>query len=116
MTGRMAKVNSVIREVLAEEIERMNDARLEMVSVTGVETAANLRHATVFIDALGPEGHDAALAALNRAAVRLQRAIGAQVRLKYTPILEFEIDPAVVVGERIDAILRSLPSEDEESE
>ncbi|MDX1468895.1 MAG: 30S ribosome-binding factor RbfA [Acidimicrobiia bacterium] len=116
MTGRMAKVNSVIKEVLAEEIERMNDTRLEMVSVTGVETAPNLRHAVVYVDALGPEGHEAALIALRRAAVRLQRAIGAQVRLKYTPILEFEIDPAVIGGERIDSILRMLSAEDRESE
>lgn len=110
----MLRVNSVIKEVVAEEIERFNDARLEMVSVTGVDTAPNLRHATVYVDALGPEGHQAALDALRGAAIRLQRAVGRQVRLKYTPTLDFEIDPAVVGGERIDAILRSLGSEGED--
>jgi ribosome-binding factor A len=28
--------------------------------------------------------------------------------MKYTPTLEFRIDPGVVQGERIDAILRNL--------
>ncbi len=114
MSGRMLKVNSVIREVLAEEIERFNDTRLEMVSITGVDTSPDLRHATVYIDALGPEGHEAALVALRGAAVRLQSEIGRQVRLKYTPTLSFEVDPGVVGGERIEAILRSLATEDED--
>jgi ribosome-binding factor A len=108
MSDRMAKVNSTLREVLAEEIERMNDTRLEMVSVTAVQTAPNLRNAMVYIDVLDEDKHDPALEALNRAAHRLQKAIGQQVRMKYTPALEFAIDPGVVGGERIDAILRNL--------
>lgn len=114
MTDRMAKVNSTLREVLAEEIERMNDSRLEMVSVTGVDTAPNLRHAVVYVDVLGAENHDDALAALNGAAKRLQAVIGTQVRMKYTPTLEFELDPGIVGGERIDALLRSLHIDDDD--
>ena len=112
MTDRMAKVNSTLREVLAEEIERMNDSRLEMVSVTGVDTAPNLRRAVVYIDVLGTENHDDAVEALNGAAKRLQGVIGSQVRMKYTPALEFEMDPGIVGGERIDALLRSLHVEE----
>lgn len=104
---RMLKVNSTLREVLAEEIERMSDSRLEMVAVTGVETSPNLRRAVVFIDVLGADPTPA-LIALRRASRRLQSAIGFQVRLKYTPVLEFALDPGVTGGERIDAILRSL--------
>ena len=112
MSDRMLKVNSVLREVLAEEIERMNDERLEMVSVTGVDTAPNLRHAVVYIDVLAVESHQPALDALNRAAKRLQSAIARQVRLKYTPTLDFAMDPGVVGGERIDSILRALREEE----
>lgn len=112
-TPRMMKVNSTMREVLAEEIERMNDARLELVSVTGVDTAPNLRHAVVYIDVLDKSASDAALEALHGAARRLQSAIARQVRLKYTPTLEFALDRGVIEGERIDAILRSLAAEEE---
>jgi ribosome-binding factor A len=107
----MLKVNSTLREVLAEEIERMSDSRLEMVSITGVETSPNLRHAVVYIDVLGNDASDA-LAALQRASHRLQSVIGRQVRMKYTPVLEFAVDPGVSGGERIDAILRSLQEEE----
>lgn len=113
MSDRMLRVNSTLREVLAEEIERMSDSRLEMVSVTGVDTAPNLRSAVVYIDVLGPEAQEGALAALRGAARRLQSAIGREVRLKYTPALEFAIDPGISGGERIDEILRGLSQEEE---
>ena len=113
MSDRMLRVNSTLREVLAEEIERMSDSRLEMVSVTGVDTAPNLRSAVVYIDVLGPEAQEGALAALRGAARRLQSAIGREVRLKYTPALEFAIDPGISGGERIDEILRGLQQEEE---
>jgi ribosome-binding factor A len=103
----MLKVNSTLREVIADEVERLNDSRLELVSITGVETSPNLRHALVFIDVLAADA-SAALAALDRASRRIQSAIAGQVRMKYTPTLEFKIDPGVTGGERIDAILRSL--------
>ena len=95
-----------------DEIERLNDERLEMVSVTGVDTAPNLRHAIVYIDVLGTDAHEPALDALDRAAKRLQSSIAKQVRLKYTPKLEFAMDPGIVGGNRIDAILRSLHEEE----
>ena len=108
---RMLKVNSTLREVLAEEVERMSDSRLEMVAITGVETSPNLRHAVVYIDVLGSDPSDA-LAALQKASHRLQSVIARQVRMKYTPVLEFAIDPGVTGGQRIDAILRSLQEEE----
>lgn len=109
----MLRVNSILREVLAEEIERMNDSRLELVSVTAVETAPNLRSAIVYIDVLGREAGEDALEALRGAAKRLQAVIGRQVRMKYTPALEFAIDPGIAGGERIDEILRGLRDEEE---
>lgn len=110
---RMQKVNSTLREVLAEEVERLSDSRLEMVSITGVETSPNLRHAVVYIDVLGSSDATGALEALQKAAHRLQATIGRQVRMKYTPTLEFALDPGVVGGERIDAILKSLERQEQ---
>jgi ribosome-binding factor A len=112
MSDRMMRVNSTLREVLAEEIERMSDSRLELVSVTAVDTAPNLRSATVYVDVLAEEAGEPALTALRGAAKRLQAVIGAQVRMKYTPTLEFAIDPGVTGGERIEKILRDLLEEE----
>lgn len=111
---RMRKVNSTIREVLADEIERLTDPRLELVSVTGVETSPDLRTAVVYVSTVDLDRGPDAVEALTGAANRLQEAVGHQVRMKYTPQLTFELDSGVVHGERIESILRELDRESEE--
>lgn len=112
-TPRMLKVNSILREVIAEELEKLSDSRLELVSVTGVDTAPNLRKAVVFVDAIAKDPEEV-LEALRAARPRLQREIGRQVKIKYTPILEFDLDHGVMAGERIEQILRELKPDEEE--
>lgn len=116
MSSRMRKVNSVLREVLADEIERFTDPRLELVSVTAVDTSPDLRRATVYISTLDLQSGPQAVIALERAAKRLQGAVARQVRMKYTPQLQFELDSGVVQGERIDTILREIARSDDEEE
>jgi len=45
---RTARVNEVVREVLADELERLSDPRLGLVTLTDVEVSADLRHADVY--------------------------------------------------------------------
>ena len=119
---RTARINEVVREVLADELERLADSNLGFVTVTGVEVTPDLRQATVYYSALVPARSDAEAAAeaaketasaLRSATPHLQAAIGRQVRMKYTPVLVFREDPAIRTGERVDEILRQLHSEDE---
>jgi len=109
---RTARVGEVLREVIAEELERSSgdDARLAMLTVTGVDVDPDLRHATVWLSSLG----EGAAEALAERRVRLQAAIGRQVRLKHTPQLAFAADPAVERGNRIEDIIRSNDSGREE--
>jgi ribosome-binding factor A len=102
----MARVNEVLREVVAGEIELLSDhdERLQLVTVTAVESEPDLRHATVFLSSLS----EAAREGLEQQRVRLQAAIGRQVRLKRTPQLAFSADPGVAEGERVEEILRRL--------
>jgi ribosome-binding factor A len=108
---RVARVNEVLREVLAEAIERMadSDERLAMLTVTAVNTDPDLRQAKVLFDSLSDE----ALVALSDARPRLQGLIGNQVRLKWTPQLSFDADPAVQSGRRVEDILKQLRTSDE---
>ena len=103
---RVARVNEVLREVLAEAIERMadSDERLAMLTITAVKTDPDLRQARVLFDSLS----DDALQALQDARLRLQGLIGTQVRMKWTPLLSFAPDPAVVSGRRVEDILKQL--------
>jgi ribosome-binding factor A len=113
---RTARVNEVVREVLADELERLADPQLGLLTVTGVEVTPDLRQATVYYSALIPSEGEAELdiaGALSAARPHLQAAIGRQVRMKYTPMLVFREDPAIRTGERVDEILRQLHSEGE---
>lgn len=103
---RMVRVNEVVREVVAEEVERLADGddRLGLVTVTGVDVDPDLRHARVLLSSLSPAAEEA----LEDHRVRIQSAIGRQVRLKRTPQLSFSVDPAVESGKRVEDILRDL--------
>lgn len=115
-TPRMRRVNSILKEVLADEIETLTDPRLELVSVTSVDTSPDLRQATVYVSTVDLDRGPDAVEALTKAASRLQGAVASQVRMKYTPHLNFELDSGVVHGERIDAILRDIAGASEEGE
>jgi ribosome-binding factor A len=106
---RTARVNELLREVLADALERLadEDERLTMLTVTGVEADPDLRHAKVYLAHIGA-GADTAL---GEARARLQAAVGSQVRLKRTPLLSFLEDPAVSNGEKVEDILRGLAGE-----
>ena len=54
-SGRMRRVNAAVREVLAEAIGELRDPRIGFVTVTGVKTSADLRHAQVFVSVYGSE-------------------------------------------------------------
>ena len=104
--ARSLRVNQVLRQVLAEELERLADAdeRLRLVTVTAVDTAPDLRHATVYLSSLTDDSTDA----LAERRAQLQRVVGRQVRMKRTPLLEFAVDPAVVAGGRVEDVLRRI--------
>ena len=106
---RALRVNEVLRQVVAEELERLADAdeRLRLVTVTSVEVSADLRTATVYVGSLDDDAADA----LEERRGQVQRAVGRQVRMKRTPRLHFMADPAVSAGARVDEILRRLHDE-----
>jgi ribosome-binding factor A len=108
--ARTSRVNESLREIIAEELERIGDDRLHMVTVTGITVDSDFGRATVWFSALAREGDEAMIAeafAENR--VALQGAIGRQVRLKRTPLLSFAADPAILNGQKIESIIRDLP-------
>ena len=107
---RSARVNQILREVISDEILRLADVdeRLDLVTVTGVDTSPDLRQATVFFDSLRDEAREALVE--HRSAI--QASVNAQTRLKRTPRLSFAADPAVRSGETIEEILRRQSHDD----
>jgi len=106
---RMVRVNELLREILGDELERLAEDRLGLVTITSVQCEADLRHARVLYDSLeGPEGDEVVLDAFAEVRHRLQAAIGRQARMKHTPELTFAPDPVIRSAERIQEVLRDL--------
>jgi ribosome-binding factor A len=112
---RTARLNELLREIVADTLEVVDDDRLELLTVTAVEVEPDLRHATVHYDSLqGEEGDEEILEALAELRPRLQAAIAREARIKRTPELSFRPDAGVREGDRIESILRDLEPGDED--
>ena len=105
----MRRVNEALREVLSEGIGELKDPRIGFVTVTGVETSPDLRHARVFVSVLGSERkREQSLTGLAAAHGVLQARVARELRLKRTPQLAFEYDPSVERGVRMTQLIDEL--------
>jgi ribosome-binding factor A len=113
MSGRMRRVNESVREVLSEAVPELKDPRIGFVTVTGVETSSDLRHARVFVSVLGSERKRVAtLEGLAAAHGVLQARVARELRLKWTPQLAFEYDRTVEEGVRMSKLIDELVSDE----
>jgi ribosome-binding factor A len=111
----MRRVNESVRQVLSEQVVRLKDPRIGFVTVTGVETSSDLRHARVFVSVLGAERwREETLAGLEAAHSVLQGALARELRMKRTPQLAFEYDPSVERGVRMTKLIDELVPDDDE--
>jgi ribosome-binding factor A len=115
MSDRMRRVNEAVREVVSESLGELKDPRIGFVTVTGVETSPDLRHARVFVSVLGSEAkRRRTLAGLAAAHGVLQARLARELRMKRTPQLAFEYDPTVERGVRMTQLIDELAPEDDE--
>ena len=112
----MRRVNEAVREVVSEALVELKDPRIGFVTVTGVETSPDLRHARVFVSVLGSEAkRGKTLDGLAAAHGVLQARVARELRLKRTPQLAFEYDPTVERGVRMTQLIDELaPDADHE--
>jgi ribosome-binding factor A len=105
--GRIRRVNEAMRAVLSDAIATdIKDPRVGFVTVTGVKTSPDLRHARVYVSVFGDDAaREGSLAGLRSAHGFLQGRLASELRLKHTPALTFEYDDTVDRGMRISEIL-----------
>lgn len=114
MSDRMRRVNSVLRETIAAEVELLKDPRIGFLTITGVKTAPNLRTAVVYYSVIGSAEETAGTQdALDSAAPYVSRNVGSQIAMKFTPSLRFEVDESAERGTRISGLIRDARLEDE---
>ncbi|MBK02683.1 MAG: 30S ribosome-binding factor RbfA [Actinomycetota bacterium] len=115
---RTDRVAGLVREIVATELERIDDERLFLLSVTGVDVDRELARAIVWFDVLNEEDLPEVVVALEEHRQRVQRALAQQSRMRRTPAVKFSPDPSIGEAHRIDSILEELGMDtpDEKSE
>lgn len=105
--ARVRRVSEAVKEVLAEHLRELKDPRIGFVTLTDVRTSADLRRSEVFFTVLpdSEETREQTLAGLRSATPVLRRELGARLRLRNVPDLDFIADPVADTGRRIESLL-----------
>jgi ribosome-binding factor A len=109
--SRTDRVSELVREIVASELERIGDERLELVTVTAVNVDSSLERAEVFYSALQAESEDRSAEvaeALEEVRWPIQTVVNKEVRARRTPQIRFRPDQVLSSALRIDEILRDL--------
>jgi ribosome-binding factor A len=117
MTRRTDRVAGLLRQEISQLLrERLKDPRLRaLVSVTHVEPSADLQYASVAISVLGnPEQQQEALEGMESSAGFLHRELRNRLHIRPVPRLRFVLDTSLQEGDRIQAIMDRIQSEEVE--
>ena len=113
---RMERINSELQKAIADIIaNKLRNPELEniIISVTEVDTAADLSYAKVLVSVLGNENmKDMVLAILNNAKAFIRKELMSMVRLRTMPNLEFKLDESYEKGQKIIKLIDKISGED----
>jgi ribosome-binding factor A len=112
---RLLKAAEAVREVIAMALLReLKDPRVQNVTVISVEVMPDMKQAKVYVSIMGDEKQQRlALHGLQSSAGFLQHLIADRIETRYTPRLEFVLDPGVKNQLAIEQILRRVLPQDE---
>ena len=107
--ARTDRLGSSLREIIGEELRRIDDDDVAYITVTEVEVDNELTRARVFLSTLNLEDED--IEGIYAYEGRIRKAIARQGQMRRVPNLEFLIDPGLRSGTRVGEILQSMEAE-----
>jgi len=107
-SNRIGRINEEIQRELSSLLRTVKDPRLQsgLFTITNVDTTGDLRYTKVYISALDKSQEKEMMRGLRSAAGYLRRELGAALRLRYTPELQFVADDSIAQGAHILEMLR----------
>ena len=107
-SNRINRINEEIQKELSSLMRGLKDPRVQdgMVTITHVDTTSDLRYARIFVSVLDKTQEKDVVKGLKSAAGYLRRELGASLRLRYTPELQFIGDDSIEYGAHILELLR----------
>ena len=118
-SNRIGRINEEIQRELSALIRTLKDPRVSatgMVSITRVDTTGDLRYSRIYVSALDKSQEKEILKGLKSAGGYLRRELGAALRLRYTPELQFIADDSIQYGAHILGLINDVNRRDAERE
>ena len=115
-SNRIGRINEEIQRELASRVPNLKDPRVHgLVSITRVDTTADLRYAKVYVSVYDKEQSKEVLKGLKAAGGYLRHELAERLSLRHTPELVWTEDHSITYGARILDILSTLdiPEDDE---
>ncbi len=115
---RLARLNEQLKRELSEMIRtQVRDPRVGVVTVTGVEVAADLGSARVFVRVIGNRAELVeTLAGLEAAAPFLRGLLGQVLHVRRIPELRFREDRSMEHARRIEQVLSEVVVPEDETQ
>jgi ribosome-binding factor A len=119
--ARSRRVAEELRRILSELVRReIKDPRVRDVTITEIEVARDLSHASVFYTPLDPDADlEAIQQGLQRAAGFMRSKLAKRMSTRTVPKLNFKYDTSIEQGDRMGRLLRELniqPADPDDSE
>lgn len=101
-SSRIGRINEEVQKELSALLRTVKDPRVAnaMLTITHVDTTSDLRYSRIYISALSGDEKEM-LRGLKSAAGFLRRELGARLKLRYTPELQFVMDDSIAYGAHI---------------
>lgn len=119
-SNRIGRINEEIQRELSELLRTLKDPRIqnELVSVTRVDTTADLRYAKVYVSVYNKDRAGEVFKALKSSGSFLRHELASRLSLRRTPELVWQEDHSITYGARILDILSILdiPKQEEDDE
>ncbi|MDI6778935.1 MAG: 30S ribosome-binding factor RbfA [Bacteroidota bacterium] len=114
MSIRVERVASVIKHELGAILSReYNSPEYGFITVTEVHITADLKLAKIYVSILGKnELRDKTLKMLESKKKHIRSLVGSNIRLKYTPDIQFYIDETLDRVDNINKIIKKIHEND----
>lgn len=111
-TNRIEKVNSLIQQIVGEQIHQHLDEGPGIVTVSKVEASRDLKWAKVWISIIGGDD-DKIFQILEHNLYEIQGELNRQLRMKVVPRLQLFLDTSPRYVQHIDELIKEIHKEDE---
>ncbi|MDR2769477.1 MAG: 30S ribosome-binding factor RbfA [Puniceicoccales bacterium] len=108
---RIIRVNELLKRAISEYLHNTFTSEAVVITITKVETASNLRMASVFFSVYNASARKDVLGFLKKVRHSVQLNVSKMIRLKYIPRLTFIWDASIEKAHQALAFMDQLSEE-----